>query len=549
MTIDTHINVTLRVNNSGIGRQGFGTIGVMGYTTAFPEVSRTYNRLADAIADGIAVDSPEGRSLARILGQSPHPKQAKVLRGTRPPTQRYAISMHNAISIGRKYELSVEGEGVTDTTISVTPLADIAFVDGDVTVGTDLIAEAAHGMQTGVGPYRLKNVGGALPTGLAADTPVWVYAPTVNSFGLASSYANAMAGTLINITAAAGGGTHTLSRGQNDSVMGQLVDQLNAVVGKNFTAVQTPGALETDTITVTADAPGEWFSIAVQSGQVDNLTIVQNHADPGIAADLAEIMLVDNDWYYLDTSYNSESMVKSAAEIIEATPFKAYLVDVVDSAVEDTAAGNGDVGDDVEGESYKRTVVAYHRDPADKLSAGVMGRVASLNVGTWTLAYKTITGVTAQRFTATQINNLDAKKVSYYKEEAGRSIFWEGKVGNPDYGFFDNTVALDFVLDDIQKSAFGLLVSLDKLSYDDEDIAAMRSTIAGAINRAKSDKYKIIARGTPGDPNDREPMVTFPKVADIDPSVRALRKLPDGSVSFRLRGSIHTVDVDLSVTF
>ena len=85
------------------------------------------------------------------------------------------------------------------------------FVDGDVTVATDAIAEAGHGMQTGDGPVRV-STSGVLPTGLLAATDYYVIRVDANSFKLATSRANALAGTAVNITAAAGGGNHTLAR-------------------------------------------------------------------------------------------------------------------------------------------------------------------------------------------------------------------------------------------------------------------------------------------------------------------------------------------------
>lgn len=544
MTIDQHINITVRVNNAGIARQGFGTIGVLGYTDAFPELSRTYRRLADLIADGVASDSPIALAVSRILSQSPHPTSVKVLRGTRPPTQVYTVGVAD-VELGKEYAINVKGEGVEETEVSYTTLADLTFTAANA---SETLTSTAHGMETGDGPYRLSNAGGALPTGLSADTNYWIIKLTADTYQLAATRADAIAETEATFTTD-GTGTHTLRRNQNDVIIAQLVQGLNDVVGKNFTAAQVPGTGETDTMTVTADEAGAWFSLALLDWQIDNLEIAQTHTNPGIEDDLSDIVLVDNDWYYLHTSFNSEEMVKDAAEWIEAQQFKAYVVDVCDTASEDDAAGGGDVLDDLEGLGYKRTLPCFHRDPSEMFAAGIMGRLAPLNVGTWTAAYKTIIGCTADRFTATQIANLDAKKATYYKSEAGRSITWEGKVANQEYGFFDVTVALDFVLDDIQKSAFGVFVAMDKVAYTDEDIAVIRGAIEGALDRAKSDAYKIIAPGTPDDPDDPEPSVSFPRVADIDPSVRALRQLPDGNVNFRLQGAVHTVDIDLTVTF
>lgn len=89
-----------------------------------------------------------------------------------------------------------------------TPAAK-AFVDGDVSVANDTITESAHGYNTGVKGQLTTD--GVLPTGLAAATDYFVIRVDANTYKLATSLVLAQAGTAVNITAAAGGGTHTFT--------------------------------------------------------------------------------------------------------------------------------------------------------------------------------------------------------------------------------------------------------------------------------------------------------------------------------------------------
>jgi hypothetical protein len=82
------------------------------------------------------------------------------------------------------------------------------FVDGDVTVGTDTIAETSHGLVTG--DKFVLTTTGALPTGLSASTDYYCIRVDADNFKVAASLSDAEAGTAVDITAAAGGGTHTL---------------------------------------------------------------------------------------------------------------------------------------------------------------------------------------------------------------------------------------------------------------------------------------------------------------------------------------------------
>ncbi len=87
--------------------------------------------------------------------------------------------------------------------------ADKTFVDGDVSVADDEITETAHGFETGEGPVFLTTTG-TLPTGLSTGTKYWIIRVDANTLKFATSRANALAGTDVDITAAAGGGTHTI---------------------------------------------------------------------------------------------------------------------------------------------------------------------------------------------------------------------------------------------------------------------------------------------------------------------------------------------------
>jgi len=84
------------------------------------------------------------------------------------------------------------------------------FVDGNVTVETDTIESGAHGFSTGDAVTLTTT--GTLPTGLSLATTYYVVRVDADSFKLAATLAHALAGTpVVDITAAAGGGTHTIT--------------------------------------------------------------------------------------------------------------------------------------------------------------------------------------------------------------------------------------------------------------------------------------------------------------------------------------------------
>jgi hypothetical protein len=80
-----------------------------------------------------------------------------------------------------------------------------------VNTGTDTLTATAHGLNTG-DRFRVRDVGGALPTPLAAVTDYFAIKVDVDNLKVATTSANAFLGTAIDITAA-GSGTNTVEYG------------------------------------------------------------------------------------------------------------------------------------------------------------------------------------------------------------------------------------------------------------------------------------------------------------------------------------------------
>lgn len=302
-----------------------------------------------------------------------------------------------------------------------------------------------------------------------------------------------------------------------------LVAALNAVTGNNYTAA---GA--TSPFTVTGDAAGSWFSLEVVS--VDDLSIAQTHADPGVATDLAAIALADPGWYGLITLYNSEALVNAAAAWAESNG-KLYVPDTNASASVTAASGGGDVLDDIRTGSYTRTMGVYHPSPAAFLAAAWLGRWLPTEPGQATAKFKTLAGVDAVVLTATHKTNLRAKRGNSYEEIAGRPITWEGTVGSTVYGFLDVRRDVDWLDDEVSKSVFGVLAGADKVPYTSEGIAMVEGAVRGAVARAVT--QGVLAPGSTS--------VEAPDIADVAPADKSARQLRDVKFAGTLAGAIHSV--------
>ena len=108
--------------------------------------------------------------------------------------------------------LALSGEGA-ENRILIGSKAPQDFVAADVDTTTDAITITAHGFVTGDGPYQVSSTG-TLPGGLAASTDYYAVVIDANTFQLASSRANALVGTIVDLTSQ-GSGTHTITGLQN----------------------------------------------------------------------------------------------------------------------------------------------------------------------------------------------------------------------------------------------------------------------------------------------------------------------------------------------
>lgn len=110
-----------------------------------------------------------------------------------------------------------------------------------------VVTKSSHGLATGDSVFLTTT--GALPTGLAANTRYWVIKVDANTFRLATSLANALAGTAINTTGSQSG-THTFwlcpyGLGDGSTTFNLPSVKSNVLVGKDQAATEFAGLGQT----------------------------------------------------------------------------------------------------------------------------------------------------------------------------------------------------------------------------------------------------------------------------------------------------------------
>lgn len=314
-----------------------------------------------------------------------------------------------------------------------------------------------------------------------------------------------------------------------------LVAALNNVTGKNFTATDN----EDGTFDVTGDSAGDWFSLEILDRT--DLAAVVDHADPGVATDLAAIKLADNEWYELLTLYNSSAYVLAAAAWVESNK-KRYRADCSDTtALTDAVESGTDLIDDLATQGYERTMGCYHPDPSEFFACAWAGRVLPIDPGKIIDKFKTLAGISTVTMTSTERSNLVNKRGNSY-ESAGVDITFNG-MSAMDGRFFDTVRDRDALEDDVQKSVMEAIASGNKVEFSDAGVAIVEAAVRGALRRNTSNEseQRILAASP-------VPTVTVPKVADVSTADKTARTLPDVKFSGTLGGGIHSVEVTGSVS-
>jgi len=139
---------------------------------------------------------------------------------------KVASSLANAIA-GTAIDITSTGTPGTGGYRCARAVVNDDFTSSDVTFSDGVVTSAGHGKDTGYGPVRL-TTSGSLPGGLTTSTDYWLIVLGADTFRFASSRANALAGTAIEILDA-GSGTHNM-RATAQTLADQLEQSLNEVL-------------------------------------------------------------------------------------------------------------------------------------------------------------------------------------------------------------------------------------------------------------------------------------------------------------------------------
>lgn len=343
---------------------------------------------------------------------------------------------------------------------------------------------------------------------------------TVTSAVQNEIYSGKIAGVAFTYTVLAAATTTTVA-----TALELLIEAIAGVDSTSSVAVITFGP--------TGATPGVLIDVSELSS---NFTFKDVSTNAGVAADLEACNTEDPDWFGLVLDSQSEVELNAAAAWIETKP-KIMSGNSSDSDIWDSVSTT-DIASDFKAAAYANSGVLYSGKQLLSYSgAAWQGNrfVAAPGSDTW--AYKTLRGVTVDVLTSGQRSAILAKNANVYTAVAGVNVTEFGTVGSGEY--FDVRRGIYWLQSEIRIRVFAALANAAKIPYTDKGVDTIVAIVMGCL--ADGIRAGLLA-------NDPYPIVTAPKVADVDPVTRGTRRLPDVKFTANLAGAIHTVSIEGTVS-
>lgn len=553
--LDELVNITVTTTTATPSRAGFGTPLIAAYHTRWNDRVRVYTSLSAMAQDGFLTTDPAYKAASAMLSQNPRVTRVKIGRRGLAFTQRIVLTPNTPVDAAAAETYAVKLDGLTasfpsDATPTVgevcTGLAAAINALGDAdAIITSRASSGSDQTVTGAGLNGFIGV-------QVMDPPRPVTLTLSNHADWDATTAvvtgtNAAGATIFENLAIANGGNATVTGTKYFRTVTSVLIPAQSGTGGSFTlGVRQPfyASVVDDTVVCVSGinggpVAGELHSVELvvpNGATLTNLALRDSTTDPGIATDLAAILLADSDWYGLVLDSNSEAEINAAAAWVEANR-KVFVPQTADTATMDSGSTT-DIAADLKAAGYARTALYFAPTIGlNWLAAGALAERLPFDPGSDTWAYKSPVGVSTYTLTDTQRTNLLAKRVNVFTVLGGLRLTEPGITSAGEW--MDVTRFVDWLRARMQERLFGLLVSSQKVPYTDAGVDLIRAEVKAQIDAG------IAVGGLASSP---EPIVTAPKVADVSQGDRSARHLPDVTWSARLAGAIHTLDVSGTVS-
>ncbi len=499
------VNVTITKATAQITRTGFGTPLLLVTHDVIPDLAKIYSSLSEMETDGFTSSDLAHKMATALLGQNPKISQFVLGKRVNQPT--------------RLIRMTPVATPVADAVNAIEISSDDGTTDFEFTAdSTPTVTEITAGLVA------------------ALNQDAWV---TVTPY-VVGDYVINSGNAYKCVTAGTSGATGPVGTGAGE-IDGTVVWDFKGPE-QNIVAVDNT----TDLTIQSAATPGGVTQAGVPFGAVydrSQMGMKDETIDAGIAADLAALRLVNDDWYAITGDWWDEATADALAAVIE-TLQKLHIWSNGDTDVLD-AADATDVFSVMQGKAYDRSGGIWHSAPHTHPAAAWLGVMLAFDPGQATWMFKTLAGISFDTFTAGELTALSTKNANNYLRIGGQNMTQDGVIHGGASIYIDNVRSLDFAATRISEDVFAYLKPQPKVPYTDLGATGVQNVVDGRLQSMTFDgdgSGQIFS-------TDPQPVVTVPLVADVSAANKTARLLPDVNFTATFAGAIHRVDVNGVVSF
>lgn len=241
-----------------------------------------------------------------------------------------------------------------------------------------------------------------------------------------------------------------------------------------------------------------------------------------MATALNALILEHNDWFYLTSTLQADASITALAQWV-ATQEKLYFASTANKTLANTL-------------NNLNVALLVHPNPDTYPAEAWVGVGAPQTVGSFTWTFKTLNGIDAAGYNATDVALIENNKASTYIREGGVNITSNGVVTSGDY--IDIIQSQYYIKSRMIENVFGLLVRSPKVPFTDTGIGLVVAEVEKTLKEAFNNG--IIAD------EEGEPMftVTAPTRSEVATNDKANRVLPNIKWSATIAGAVEKVKIN-----
>lgn len=200
-------------------------------------------------------------------------------------------------------------------------------------------------------------------------------------------------------------------------------------------------------------------------------------------------------------------------------------------------ANSNELATNLKKKNFTKMHVIYTKKAENFIDAAIMGLQLTKTPGSSSFMYKSLIGVTPDAFTTAERNNLRSKSCNFYETQAGKPVFKDGTTPSGEY--IDIVIGIDFLTVRMAETVFIGIATPEKMDFDTGGVSIVESLMLSALYTFGVENNLIIEESI---------VIIMPDIDAIPITDKAARKLKNCKFKALLKGAIHFVEIDGTLT-